>query len=96
MISSNDRIRRMPEPFFSRVDDELLGLDTRAGLAYSLNQPAGRVWELLAEWTTLPTICDELEHEYKVNHETCSSEVVDLLGRLRDAGLVEVEGAVPR
>lgn len=96
VICGEDRVRRKPEPLFSRLDDELLGLDTHAGLAYSLNRSAGRVWELIGTWMTVGAVCDQLEQEYEVEHQTCLTEVVELLGRLRNAGLVEVEGGMPR
>ncbi len=81
---------------FTALDDEMLGLDTQAGLAYSLNPSAGRVWELIESWSTVDSICAALELEYEVDPATCRTEVTGLLERLRDAGLIEVEDAVAR
>lgn len=81
---------------FSRLDEELLGLDTRAGLAYSLNASAARVWELIDSWTTVRAVCEQLEHEYAVEHETCLRQVVALLDKLREAGLIDLTQTAAR
>lgn len=93
MITGTSRIRRRDAPLFTRLDDEMLGLDTQAGLAYSLNPSAGRVWELIESWSTIESICTALAQEYEVEPSTCLAEVTALLERLRDASLLDVEDA---
>lgn len=87
-------VQRRGAPLFTRLDDELLALDPAAGLCYSLNSTAARVWELIDSPTPVRVLCDELEREFAVDRPTAERDVVELLGRLRDAGLIEVgEGA---
>lgn len=93
VIDISDRIRRKPEPYFSRVDDELLGLDTHTGFAYSLNASAGRIWELIEDWTTAGAVCAQLEREYDVEPAACASQVAKLLSRLEEVGLLDVDAA---
>jgi hypothetical protein len=85
------RIQRRPDPLFSRLDDELLGLNTQAGLAYSLNRSAGRVWELIESWTTVEAVCVQIEQEYDVDHPTCARHVTELLEKLRESELIDVD-----
>lgn len=96
MIGTEDRVRRKPEPLFTRLDDELLGIDTQAGLAYSLNRSGARIWQLIDGWVTVGSLCEQLRQEYEIAPEACSQQVVSLLGRLREAGLIEVEPAAAR
>jgi hypothetical protein len=94
MSAAQVRIRRKAEPEFTRVDDELLGVNTQDGLVYSLNRSASRIWELLEDWTTVDTISAQLQREFKVDPQTCDAHVRKLVARLGDAGLVErQEGA---
>ena len=69
-------------------------LDPDNGQFYSLNEVAGRVWELLRDGTTFRAIVDQLESEYDVATETLTVDVERLLQQLARAGLLEVEGGV--
>jgi hypothetical protein len=92
-ITKNSRVRRTDQaPLFSRVDDELLGLDTHTGLAYSLNPSASRVWDLIDRWATVDAVCEQLEQEYDIEPTTCAEHVIELLERLQEARLIDVEG----
>jgi PqqD family protein of HPr-rel-A system len=83
-------IVRGADPTFTRVDDELIGLDTRSGLAHSLNPPAARVWALIERPATIAEVCERLVEEYDVDVDTCMEQVVALVADLEQAGLVEV------
>lgn len=85
-------IRRGKDIPFSQLDDELLALDAQAGYCYSLNETAGRVWDLIAAPTSLEAICAQLRREYAVDELTCRRQVTALLQGLCDAGLVQVAG----
>ena len=67
-------------------------LDPNSGLFYSLNEVAGRVWELLRDGTTFRSITDQLESEYDVAAETLAADVERLLEQFTRAGLIAVEG----
>jgi hypothetical protein len=67
-------------------------LDPDSGQFYSLNEVAGRVWELLRDGTTFRTIIDQLESEYDVAAETLAVDVERLLEQFAQAGLIAVEG----
>ena len=89
---SSGRIRRRPDgPLFMAVDDEVVGLDPQAGMVYGLNASAGRVWDLVENWTTLDEVCEQLQREYNVEPATCLEQVGELVARLRTVGLIEVD-----
>lgn len=69
-------------------------LDPESGQFYSMNEVAGRVWELLRDGTTFRAIVDQLESEYDVAAETLTVDVDRLLQKFANAGLLEVEGGV--
>jgi hypothetical protein len=76
---------------FTRVGDDVVGLDSDKGLVHSMNATAARVWDIVERPTTVGLICDRLEHEYEVDPAICAEQVMLLLGELRRAGLVTVE-----
>jgi hypothetical protein len=78
---------------FSRLDDDILAIDQNAGYCYSLNASAARVWDLILTPTSVGSICATLCGEFAVDHETCLRDVSDLLGVMREAGLVKVTDA---
>jgi PqqD family protein of HPr-rel-A system len=90
-IDSSSVAARRQGLVFTRVDEDLLGLDSEQGLVHSLNATAARVWEIVEQPTTVATICDTLEREYDVDPTVCATQVTVLLEGLRRAGLVTVE-----
>jgi hypothetical protein len=92
MINLNSIVQRGKDIPFSQLDDELLAIDAQAGYCYSLNETAGRVWDMIATPMSLGAICAQLRREYAVDEPTCRREVTALLQGLCDAGLVQVVG----
>lgn len=70
-------------------------LDLKAGVYYGLDEVGARIWNLLQE----PKIVSEIRHtlleEYDVEPERCERDLLALLQRLADEGLVEVADAPP-
>ncbi len=85
-------LQRSKDIAFSQLDDELLALDAQAGYCYSLNETAGRVWDLIAAPVSIEAICAQLQREYAVDEPTCRGQVIALLQGLCDAGLAQVAG----
>jgi hypothetical protein len=95
-IESTTLLQRGRDIPFSQLDDELLAIDAQAGYCYSLNETAGRVWDLIATPMSLDAICAQLCREYAVDEQTCRREVTTLLQGLCDAGLVQINDAETR
>lgn len=96
MIEANAVLRRSGEILFQEFDDELLAVDAQAGICYSLNESAGRVWELLAEHSSIAAICRQLCLEYVVDEAVCLQEVGAIVLELSQAGLVEIDNDAAR
>ena len=94
-IYSADIVKRCKDMPFSQLDDELLAIDAQAGYCYSLNETAGRVWELIATPMPVSAVCALLRQEFAVDEATCLRETVALLQALCDAELVKVIGEAP-
>jgi hypothetical protein len=67
-------------------------LDPDSGQFYSLNEVAGRVWELLRDGTTFRAIIGQLGSEYDVADDILAADVERLLEQFARAGLIAEGG----
>jgi hypothetical protein len=74
----------------SDLGGEVAILDLKAGVYYGLDAVGARIWSLIQEPITVNEIRDILLEEYEVEPERCEHDLLALLRRLADEGLVEV------
>ena len=74
----------------SDLGGEVAILDLKAGVYYGLDAVGARIWSLIQEPRTVNEIRDILLEEYDVEPERCERDLLVLLRRLADEGLVEV------
>jgi hypothetical protein len=84
-----DRFRPRSHVVWITHTDATVLLDADRGLYYTLNDVAGRTWELLAAGEPLIEVLRCLEDEYEVEREVLGADVAALLMRLLDAALIE-------
>jgi hypothetical protein len=85
----SDRFRPLGHVVWTRHTDATVLLDADRGLYYTLNEVAGRTWELLAAGEPLIEILRCLGDEYEVSPETLQADLAAVLKRLLDAVLIE-------
>ena len=69
---------------------EVAILDFKSGTYHGLDAVGARVWSLIQEPKTIGEIRDVLLSEYEVERDRCERDLIALLQRLADEGLVEV------
>lgn len=89
-ISLGSRVRISAEVLFRDLGGDIVLLDLRSGVYFSLDAVGARIWELLQEQRSLRMVLDSLVEEYDVTEERCAEDLLNLIGRMRDKGLVEV------
>ena len=75
----------------SDLGGEVAILDLKAGVYYGLDAVGARIWSLIQEPRTVNEIRDILLEEYEVEPERCERDLLALLQRLADEGIIEVE-----
>ena len=85
----SERFRPFPHVVWARHTDATVLLDAERGLYYTLNDVAGRAWELLAAGEPLIEVLRVLGDEYDVPSETLQDDVAALLRQVLKASLVE-------
>jgi hypothetical protein len=89
-MTTESVVSRSVDIVFSQLDDELLAIDSEAGYCYSLNETAGRIWDMISSPLSIGEICRQLGKEYSVDEHVCRHEVLPLLQKLHDSGLIRV------
>lgn len=72
------------------LSGEAVILNLKSGVYYGLDTVGARIWNLIQEPTTVGEVRDVLVREYEVEPERCERDLLALLEKLADAGLVEV------
>jgi hypothetical protein len=86
---SSERFRASSHVIWTRHADAIVILDAERGHYYTLNEVAGRIWELLVGGEPLVEILRLLQDEYDAPAETLTDDLSALLGRFVDARLIE-------
>ena len=74
----------------SAFGDEIVVLNLRDGVYYTLDEVAARVWTLIASPASVSSIRDAIVAEYEVELDRCERDVRALLQTLASHGLVNV------
>ncbi len=72
---------------WSIIDGEAVLLDTSSGHYFSLNPLGTEIWEGLSRGDSIPRIVGTIADKYRVEEETVSRDVSELIGELRAAKL---------
>jgi protein arginine N-methyltransferase 1 len=71
-----------------RVGDELLLLDTSAGVYHALNETGARVWELLESGREVAEIAADVARGYDIDERRAAEDVARVLAQLEGARLI--------
>ncbi len=83
-------IKRSNDVIASEMEDELVMMSMENNAYYGLNSVGRKIWELLESEQTFKTLCDQLMDKYDVDIDTCQRDVVVLISKLEESGLVTV------
>jgi hypothetical protein len=72
------------------LGDEAAILNLKNSIYYGLNPVGTRLWNLVQQSRSVCEIRDTLLQEYDVEAAQCERDLLDLLEKLREQGLIEV------
>lgn len=75
---------------YADIAGEVVILNLKSGMYYGLDPVGARIWELIQQPASVSQIRETLVTEYDVDPDLCERDLLVLLQRLSDAGLVEV------
>jgi hypothetical protein len=75
------------------LGEESAILNLKNSVYYGMNPVGTRIWTLLKEPRTVEQLRDTLLNEYQVDAALCERDLLDLLGKMKSEGLIEVRSA---
>jgi hypothetical protein len=94
-ISLNSTVVAAKGQVSSEIGSEVAILDLEAGTYYGLDAVGARIWALIHEPKMVSEVRDVILDEYQVDPGRCERDLLALLRRLADEGLVEVDDEIP-
>jgi hypothetical protein len=79
------------EVLYRDLSGEAVILDLASGTYYGLNAVGAHIWQLIAHHGELRLVFEELCQEYDASPGDLERDLIELVGRLADACLVEVK-----
>jgi hypothetical protein len=67
-------------------------LNLKSTLYFGLDQVGATVWEALDEPRSAGEVCKAVFDRFEVDEDRCRADVLDLLAKLNNAGLIEIIG----
>jgi hypothetical protein len=74
------------------LGDEAAILNMKNSVYYGLDAVGARVWNLLRQPRSVRELCNTIVAEYEVERERCERDVLDLLEKMKNEGLIELSG----
>ena len=75
------------------LGEESAILNLKNSMYYGMNPVGTRIWTLLKEPRSVEQLRDVLLNEYDVDATLCERDLLDLLGKMKSEGLIEVRSA---
>ena len=94
-LDSQSTVVASKDQLASDIGGETVILGLTAGRYYGVDAVGARVWQLIQTPASVADICKTIVSEYDVAPERCEADVLTLLRRMLDAGLIEEVPSVP-
>ncbi len=89
-ISKDATVVAIKDQLSADLKGEAVILNCVNGVYYGLNEVGNSIWTLLQQPRAVTEIAAKIQDEYDVPADVCERDVLALLGKLAEAGLIEV------
>jgi hypothetical protein len=93
MVSFADRAEMLPHVLVRFLDKESVLLNLETERYFGLDETGTRMWQVVTSAANIDAAYQELQNEYDVESELLRSHLTELLGRLVDNGLLQIQPA---
>lgn len=90
LLSVSSVVGATREQVSCNLGDEAAILNLKNTVYYGLNPVGARVWNLVQQSRSVSEIRDALLEEYDVVAEQCERDLLELLEKMREQGLIEI------
>jgi len=85
----SDVFKRSDQQVSCEIDDEVVILNLKREIYFSLDGAGVQIWEALNEPRSVAEICASIIAQFDVSPSECEADVIEILSDLSRAGLVE-------
>jgi hypothetical protein len=89
-IDTNSVVCVTKDQICADVEGEIVLLNLNTGIYFGMNPLGTRIWELIQEPTSVSRVRDHILEEYDVEINRCQEDIINLLEKLKKAGLIDV------
>ncbi|MGH9602339.1 MAG: PqqD family protein [Terriglobales bacterium] len=89
-LTPNTTVVAVSDQISCTLEDEAVVLHLGKGVYYGLNPVGATVWNALQQPKTVGELVEIVTREFEVEAIRCEGDLLELLERLEDAGLIEV------
>lgn len=90
-IALDAKVAVVSDQVSTSLEDETVILHLKDGVYYGLDPVGSRIWNLLQEPRTVQDIRNIILNEYDVDPQRCEQDLLHLLKKLANRGLIEVK-----
>ena len=92
IIDSSTKVRWSEDHLAANVDGDVMLMSIAHGRYVGLDTISSDIWRRLQEPQAVGALCQSLARDYDADPKTIEREVIELLGKLHEQGLIGVEG----
>lgn len=89
-ISFSQKVAVTTDTLINVIGDEAVLLNLKNESYYGLDEIGTRMWQVLTTHPSIQSAYDALLAEYEVAPETLRADLVELLSKLMEQGLIEI------
>ncbi|MGB9463621.1 MAG: PqqD family protein [Candidatus Acidiferrum sp.] len=93
MVSFTDRAELLPHVLVRFLDKESVLLNLETERYFGLDETGTRMWQVVTAAPNIDAAYQELQNEFDVESELLRLHLTELLGRLVDNGLLQIQPA---
>jgi hypothetical protein len=90
-LSLDSRVKLSGDVLFQELQGDSVLLDMQTGVYFGLDRVGTRIWGLLGEHNIVSEVVAAMTEEFDVAPERCSEDVLALVAKLQEQGLLSIE-----
>ena len=85
------RVKISEDVLFQELQGEAVLLNLKTGVYFGLDTTGTRMWQLMGQHPLLTEVVQTMVQEYDVTKEQCAEDLLELVRKMEDHGLLLVE-----
>lgn len=90
-ITLASSVKLSDDVLFQELQGDAVLLDLKTGVYFGLDRVGTRMWQLMGQNPSLAAVVDGICGEFEVEQERCSADLLALVQRLDEQGLLSLD-----